>query len=82
MLLDCRQDLYGDIAGVDKLAGKKLAWDNGDSPHFVNIRLFGETLSINTLIRKSFSGVKLIWIVNTQKAGKFSEKEGVEHACQ
>jgi len=57
-------------------------YDNGDTPHFVNRRLLGETLSINKLMGKSFGGVKLISTVDAQKAREFLEKEGVEHACQ
>ena len=34
----------------------------------VDVRLFGQPLSIKTLTSKGFSGVKLIWTVDAQKA--------------
>ena len=39
----------------------------------VDAKLFGETLSIKTFTGKSFSGVKLIWTVDAQKAKEFRE---------
>ncbi|MEA3474881.1 MAG: ThaI family type II restriction endonuclease [Candidatus Cloacimonadota bacterium] len=39
----------------------------------VDVRLFGEPISIKTITGKSFSGVKLIWTVDAQKAKEFRE---------
>jgi len=39
----------------------------------VDVRLFGEPVSIKTLPGKGFSGVKLIWTVDAQKAKEFQE---------
>ncbi len=39
----------------------------------VDVRLFGEPLSIKTITGKSFGGVKLIWTVDPQKAREFRE---------
>jgi len=39
----------------------------------VDVRLFGEPVSIKTLTGKGFSGVKLIWTVDAQKAKEFQE---------
>jgi hypothetical protein len=39
----------------------------------VDVKLFGEPLSIKTITGKSFSGVKLIWTVDAQKAKEFRE---------
>ena len=39
----------------------------------VDAKLFGEPLSIKTITGKSFSGVKLIWTVDAQKAKEFRE---------
>jgi len=39
----------------------------------VDVRLFGEPISIKTITSKSFSGVKLIWTVDAQKAKEFRE---------
>lgn len=39
----------------------------------VDVKLFGEPVSIKTITGKSFSGVKLIWTVDAQKAKKFLE---------
>lgn len=36
-----------------------------------DVKLFGEPLSIKTITGKSFSGVKLIWTVDAQKAYEF-----------
>ena len=35
----------------------------------VDVKLFGEPISIKTITGKGFSGVKLIWTVDAQKAG-------------
>jgi len=40
----------------------------------VDVKLFGEPISIKTITGKSFSGVKLIWTVDPQKAKEFREK--------
>ncbi|MEO0069078.1 MAG: ThaI family type II restriction endonuclease [candidate division WOR-3 bacterium] len=40
----------------------------------VDVRLFGEPVSIKTITGKSFSGVKLIWTVDAEKAKEFREK--------
>lgn len=37
----------------------------------VDVKLFGESLSIKTITGKGFSGVKMIWTVNGQKAKEF-----------
>ncbi len=37
----------------------------------VDVQLFGEPISIKTVTGKGFSGVKLIWTVDTQKAKEF-----------
>ena len=37
----------------------------------VDVKLFGEPVSIKTITGKSFGGVKLIWIVDAQKANEF-----------
>jgi len=37
----------------------------------IDVKLFGEPISIKTITGKSFSGVKLIWTVDTQKAKEF-----------
>ncbi len=39
----------------------------------VDVKLFGEPVSIKTITGKSFSGVKLIWTVDAQKAKEFRE---------
>jgi len=39
----------------------------------VDVQLFGEPISIKTVTGKGFSGVKLIWTVDTQKAKEFRE---------
>jgi len=39
----------------------------------VDLRLFGQPVSIKTITGKGFSGVKLIWTVDTQKARQFRE---------
>jgi len=39
----------------------------------VDLRLFGQPVSIKTIRSKRFSGVKLIWTVDTQKAREFRE---------
>lgn len=39
----------------------------------VDAKLFGEPVSIKTITGKSFSGVKLIWTVDAQKAKEFCE---------
>ncbi|HON86195.1 MAG TPA: ThaI family type II restriction endonuclease [Syntrophorhabdaceae bacterium] len=39
----------------------------------VDVKLFNEPISIKTITGKSFSGVKLIWTVDAQKAKAFSE---------
>jgi len=40
----------------------------------VDVRLFGEPVSIKTITGKRFGGVKLIWTVDAQKAKEFREK--------
>lgn len=39
----------------------------------VDVKLFGNPLSIKTITGKSFGGVKLIWTVDAQKAKEFRE---------
>ncbi len=39
----------------------------------VDVKLFGEPISIKTITGKSFGGVKLIWAVDAQKAKEFSK---------
>ena len=39
----------------------------------VDTKLFGEPVSIKTITGKSFSGVKLIWTVDAEKAKEFRE---------
>lgn len=39
----------------------------------VDVKLFGEPISIKTITGKGFSGVKLIWTVDAQKAKEFRE---------
>ncbi len=39
----------------------------------VDVELFGQPVSIKTITGKGFSGVKLIWTVDTQKAKEFRE---------
>ena len=39
----------------------------------VDVRLFGEPVSIKTITGKGLSGVKLIWTVDAQKAKEFGE---------
>ena len=39
----------------------------------VDVKLFGEPVSIKTITGKEFSGVKLIWTVDAQKAREFRE---------
>jgi hypothetical protein len=39
----------------------------------VDLRLLGQPVSIKTITGKGFSGVKLIWTVDTQKAREFRE---------
>jgi len=39
----------------------------------VDVRLFGEPISIKTITSKRFGGVKLIWTVDAQKAREFRE---------
>ena len=37
----------------------------------IDVRLFGEPISIKTITDKGFSGVKLIWTVDNQNAKQF-----------
>jgi len=39
----------------------------------VDVKLFGQPVSVKTLTGKGFSGVKLIWTVDAQKAKEFRE---------
>jgi len=39
----------------------------------IDVRLFGEPVSIKTITGKGFGGVKLIWTVDAQKAREFRE---------
>ncbi|MGC8755318.1 MAG: ThaI family type II restriction endonuclease [bacterium] len=39
----------------------------------VDVKLFGEPISIKTITGKNFEGVKLIWTVDTHKAEEFSK---------
>ena len=39
----------------------------------VDVRLFGQNISIKTITGKAFSGVKLVWTVDAQKAKEFRE---------
>lgn len=39
----------------------------------IDVKLFGEPISIKTITGKSLSGVKLIWTVDAQKAREFRE---------
>ncbi len=39
----------------------------------IDVKLFGEPISIKTITSKGFSGVKLIWTVDAQKAKEFRE---------
>jgi len=39
----------------------------------IDVKLFGEPISIKTITGKDFSGVKLIWTVDAQKAKEFRE---------
>ncbi len=39
----------------------------------VDVKLFGNPISIKTITGKGFSGVKLIWTVDAQKAKEFRE---------
>ncbi len=39
----------------------------------IDVKLFGKPISIKTITGKSFSGVKLIWTVDAQKAREFRE---------
>jgi len=39
----------------------------------IDVRLFGESVSIKTITGKGFGGVKLIWTVDAQKAREFRE---------
>jgi len=40
----------------------------------VDVKLFGKSISIKTITGKGFSGIKLIWTVDAQKAKEFREK--------
>lgn len=40
----------------------------------VDVRLYGQPVSIKTITGKSFSGIKLIWTVDAQKAKEFRER--------
>ncbi len=39
----------------------------------IDVKLFGEPISIKTITGKGFSGVKMIWTVDAQKAKEFRE---------
>ncbi|MBI4653628.1 MAG: ThaI family type II restriction endonuclease [Nitrospirae bacterium] len=39
----------------------------------VDVKLFGEPISVKTITGNSFAGVKLIWTVDAEKARQFSE---------
>lgn len=39
----------------------------------VDVRLFGEPISIKTITGRTFSGVKLVWTVDAKKAKEFRE---------
>lgn len=39
----------------------------------IDVKLFGEPISIKTITGKNFSGIKLIWTVDSQKAREFRE---------
>jgi len=45
----------------------------------VDVRLFGEPISIKTITSRGFGGVKLIWTVDPQKAKEF--REGYRPCC-
>ncbi len=45
----------------------------------VDVKLFGKPVSIKTITGKNFSGVKLIWTVDAQKAKEF--RESYYHHC-
>ena len=45
----------------------------------VDLKLFGQPVSIKTITGKGFNGVKLIWTVDTQKAREF--REGYHPRC-
>lgn len=40
----------------------------------VDVRLFGNPISVKTITGNSFSGVKMIWTVDAEKARQFSEE--------
>lgn len=40
----------------------------------VDVKQFGETISVKTITGNSFSGVKIIWTVDAEKARQFSEE--------
>ncbi len=40
----------------------------------VDVKLFGEPISVKTITGNSFGGVKLIWTVDAEKARQFSEE--------
>lgn len=45
----------------------------------VDVKLFGEPISVKTITGNSFGGVKLIWTVDAEKARQFSE--GYQPIC-
>jgi hypothetical protein len=58
---------------IYKFGGDSVETEIAITEPEVDVRLFGEPVSIKTLTGKGFSGVKLIWTVDAQKAKEFQE---------
>ncbi len=58
---------------IYKFGDKNVRTDIPITTSEVDVELFGEPISIKTITGKDFSGVKLIWTVDAQKAKEFSE---------
>jgi len=56
-----------------KFGEKNVAADIPITEPEVDVKLFDEPISIKTITGKGFSGVKLIWTVDAQKAEEFRE---------
>jgi hypothetical protein len=58
---------------IYKFGGDSVETEIAITEPEVDVRLFGQPVSVKTLTGKGFSGVKLIWTVDAQKAKEFRE---------
>ncbi len=58
---------------IYKFGGDSVETEIAITEPEVDVKLLGQPVSVKTLTGKGFSGVKLIWTVDTQKAKEFRE---------